>query len=161
VELLTERPSSLNFKPSKSDSNNRRPELSVLRGGSQVAQASLIELKSRGRKASNDFPGSGEYLQQYIGQIPTMLVGFHDNGTFTIIKERKLDSEEVRAHAKKVAPGLAKLRAVLMDIQTTVAELGPQARLSLLYKDGQLCLVQRSDSGSSLLPEEALMRFND
>jgi hypothetical protein len=156
LDTLTEALNSLGLEGSiNSDSN-----LKILRGGSPVPQTSLIKLKTRSHKVAGGFPGSGEYLQQYIGQIPTMLVGIHDNGTFNNTKERKLDSEEVRTHAEKVAPGLAKLRAALEEIQMIMMELGVGARLSLLCQDGELCLMQRKDE-LSLLPEEVLRRFND
>lgn len=158
AEDLADVLASLNVTPSLPLPSTHPSGPAVVRGGSEVPQASLIKVKTRVHTNSGGFPGAPEYLQLFFGQTPTILVGIHNKGTFNNVKERKLESPEFAYSAQKVQPGLRKLRRLLEKIQKIVLEKGKGAKLSLVCKKGVLQIMERSGD-QLLLPDSVLERF--
>ena len=130
----------------------------ILHGGSEVPQTSLLKIKSRSQRKKGHFLESA-YLQLYFGQTPALAVGIHNgDGLFMNIKELGLDSKDLNEQKGKAQPGLKKLARLLREVRAAVMDRGQGAKLSLVYKDGELRLMQRT-GGDLFLPPSLLLRF--
>lgn len=134
--------------------------LHVVRAGREVAQPALIKLKTRAANSYSSFSWDGPYVQLYLGQTPTLIVGIHRDGTFDKLHERDLDTPEYENAKQRTEPALKKLRRLLDDIHAAVLKQGNGAKLSIITdnKLGVLKLVKRTDD--RVLPDEVLRRFD-
>lgn len=134
--------------------------LHVVRAGREVAQPALIKLKTRAANSYSSFSWDGPYVQLFLGQTPTLIVGIHRDGTFDKLHERDLDTPEYENAKQRTEPALKKLRRLLDDIHAAVLKQGNGAKLSIITdnKLGVLKLVKRTDD--RVLPDEVLRRFD-
>ena len=133
-------------------------DIRIVRGGAVVPQSALIKIKTRSKWNIDHFDWEFAYPQQFIGQIPTQVIGVHHKGGFYEIREKKLDAPELRDVARKAQEGLKKLHEILEEIHNYAMAHGKKARLSLVCKAGVLQVMQR-ESADSYLPPDVLDRF--
>lgn len=135
-----------------------KEDLRIVRGGSVIPQSALMKIKTRSMRNVETFDWKRFYPQQFIGQIPTQVIGVHRNGRFYEIREKRLDAPELRDVAQNTQAGLKKLNMVLQEIHEYAVEHGKNVRLSLVGKKGVLQVMQR-ESADSYLPSDVLDRF--
>lgn len=130
--------------------------LQIVRGGKEVSQRSLIELKS-----SSTISWMDVYPQLYFGQIPYLYQGLHLRGRFTRITKRALSEEDITRRDSALEAKFCKVRNALRTIQALVIQHGHQTRLSLVYESnqGRRLEVYKRVSKASCLPQEILQRF--
>lgn len=131
--------------------------INVVRAGEEVAQRDLIKIKTK--SSISPFPWISAYPQLLLGQTPTLKVGMHTRGTFETVLSRQLDSSEFDEEKAMIQPALNKLRKLLGHIHDAALERGRGAMLSIVYQDGVLKLIERTD-GRLLLPPKVIRRFD-
>lgn len=147
-------------------SSTRRPAnaqttefgVTVIEAGTVVSQSSLIELKTRSARNVDSFDWNDAYPQLYLGQTPTSIIGVHRSGEFFERRTRQLDSPEMAVVARNAQSRLKQLVELLEQIRGLVRQR-PGVKRTLVYKDCQLKLVERT-SPASLLPAAVLRRFD-
>ncbi len=154
--------SSLNIGSASSSAAKTPPastdDVRIVRGGAVVPQSALIKIKTRSTRNIDSFDWQLFYPQQFIGQIPTQVIGVHQGGRFYEIREKRLDAPELRDVARKAQEGLKKLHEILEEIHNYAMAHGKKARLSLVSRGGVLQVMQR-ESADSYLPSDVLDRF--
>ncbi|EKM49912.1 uncharacterized protein PHACADRAFT_201615 [Phanerochaete carnosa HHB-10118-sp] len=161
ADSLTDQLSSLNVGSFTSGTTPKESSVAdVRRVGSVVPQSPLAKAKSRTQHGGRSkFYDNEAYLQLYLGQIPALCFGMHDgDGFFTPIDEIWLDLERCSAAKERVQPALCKLRRLLEQVQNSAMESGQGVKLSLVFQDGELLLMQRA-TYDSFLPPAMLKRF--
>lgn len=130
--------------------------LQIIRGGREVPQSTLLELKT-----SSTFSWTDVYPQLYFGQVPHLYQGIHERGRFTRIKKRALSEEDIARYDAVLEAKFCKVRDALRTIQALVIQHGRQTRLSLVYESaqGRRLEVYKRRSGASCLPQEIRQRF--
>jgi hypothetical protein len=133
--------------------------LTIQKAGEEMPQTDLLELGTRW--VQNRFPvdWSEIYCQSFLSHIPKHIMAYQDNGMFSKIEERKLDSAPEFAAAK--AEGqlqMKKLVKVIRRIRELVLRAGKDSRLSLVCVYGVLHIYRRR-SEESCLPDEVLELF--
>ncbi|KAG8905589.1 hypothetical protein FRB99_008587 [Tulasnella sp. 403] len=108
-----------------------------------VPQSSLIELKTRSAKRPLEW--DEVYAQLYFSQMPYLYVARHNNGKFSDVRNLSITGSHLQACAKRAESGMAQLKAALLSILRAVRAQGAEARLSLVYRDGQLVLYKRKE----------------
>lgn len=130
--------------------------LTVIHAGKPVANESVIELTTRKGSRDSTRKLKNKYQQLYFSQTPELIVGLHLNGRFTDLQRNTIES---LAYFKDGVQGrLATLGQALRDIQDLVVKSGREGRLSLIGRDRDLLVFERS-SAASCLPEIYLKRF--
>ncbi|KAK0232576.1 hypothetical protein IW262DRAFT_2949 [Armillaria fumosa] len=127
--------------------------LTVIHAGKPVANESVIELTTMKDPASRL---KAKYQQLYFSQTPELIVGLHHNGRFTDVQRRTIES--MASLEDGVQRRLATLGNALRDIQDLAIKSGREGRLSLIGRDRDLLVFERS-SAASCLPEIYLKRF--
>ena len=143
--------------PTRPSSPRSNPTtLKVIRGGHEVPQSSLIELKSSPHLLWTDV-----YPQLFFGQIPHLYQGRHVDGRFARVFEWA--REERAAHYDAVlAARFRGVRDALRAIQEVVLQHGRRSRLSLIYethKGRRLEVYRRKGASAGWLPQAILRRF--
>jgi hypothetical protein len=133
-------------------------DVTVIKGGSEVPQPSLIKIKSRSARNVVTFDWDAAYLQLFLGQTYNLHLGVHQRGTFESIRKANFESAEMQQAAKRVQPVLKMLGRLLDEILYIAIEYGQKGRLSLVCKSGQLTVHERKDE-ASFLPDDILERF--
>ncbi|GJE92532.1 hypothetical protein PsYK624_086860 [Phanerochaete sordida] len=159
VDALTEQLSSLNMRAGPAGGASGVSSIvSIRHAGTEVAQSSLVKIKSRSRASKAQYLENA-YLQLLLGQLPELCLGVHDgSGVFDSINSIPLDSERFRNAREKARPALRKLRRLLEEIQSLVMQRGVGAQLSLVCSGGELLLMQRT-AEDALLPPVLMRRF--
>lgn len=135
--------------------------LTIIDGGIQISNASVIELTTR---STNNITNYGydwkeAYPQLFFSQTGHHFLAIHNRGKFTEVQKRKLISDELQAVEKEAQKELKKVHAALKLIQETVVAHGKTGRLSLVCRDGQLKAYSRR-SNESCLPDSAMELFD-
>lgn len=133
-------------------------DIKIVRAGAEVSQASLVKIKTRSVKNLKYFNWSSAYMQLFLGQTPTLLMGVHQAGTFFELHECKMDSEVMGEGKRKAQYALKRLRRLLDEIHYIVMHHDMIGRLSLVCQGGGLKIYERG-STDSFLPEDILARF--
>jgi hypothetical protein len=133
-------------------------QLSIIRAGTVVPQADILELTTRSVRNAPDFDWGEALPQLHLSGTPMHILGIHERGTFQEIRKTRIGSTELRSAEAKAQLGLRKLRAVLESIQDVMVggDLSGK-KVSLVCKDGKLRLYERK--GADLVPESVLQRF--
>lgn len=137
---------------------NAKKPLSIIRAGTVVPQADILELTTRSVRNAPDFDWAEALPQLHLSGTPMHILGVHERGTFSEMRKTRIGSAELRSAEAKAQLGLRKLRAVLESIQDVMVcgDLSGK-KVSLLCKDGKLRLHERK--GADLVPESVLKRF--
>jgi hypothetical protein len=132
--------------------------LRIRQAGSYVPQSHIMELTtvSMGRRAKFDW--SEAYPQLFLSQTPHHFLAVHTRGRFNTVEHRKLGSSDLSQVDKTAQTALWKLRQALGVIKDIVMEHGKTGRLSLVCREGEMKVYERS-SDVSCLPEDILRRF--
>ncbi|KAK0448469.1 uncharacterized protein EV420DRAFT_1711802 [Desarmillaria tabescens] len=128
--------------------------LTVVAAGKPIANECTVELATR--KAGNSLLWREKYLQMYFSQTPELFIGKQKDGCFTDIQRKTIES--LSYVGDNVQKRLRVLRKALHDIQALVSKFGSTGRLSLIGRDKDLLVFERSTS-DSCLPDEYLKRF--
>lgn len=144
--------------------DNSAPDVSAIvgveRAGEIIPQTSLVKMKSRSRTSKSQFLEAA-YLQLHLGQIPAICIGVHDGkGTFNMVDILSYHSERFYTAREKARAPLRRLRRLLEDIRDVIKERGPDVQLSLVFREGELLLMQRGDD-DAILPPALLRRFKN
>lgn len=158
-------------------------ELTVKRGGSEVPQNSIFDLKTRSGRYKKEIDMSDIYPQLWIKQIPNFIVAYHDGaGLFEDIRVQDVKSE-VQAWEKDNADGIRRFAALVKlilqvanDNKQTLLEVycpGPDSleirkqhgdgmrTLPLYLSDRWADYEQREDSGHSPSPPNGGISLSD
>jgi hypothetical protein len=131
-------------------------ELRIIKGGTEVPQSSIIEIKTRSERSIANFDWGEAYPQLYLSQTPLLYLGVHNRGNFgTVTKGRVDDYVQV---ARESQPAFKGLKKALEDIQVLVQEHDLEGRISLVCKDGTLSVYERTSS-DSCLPDNFMALF--
>ncbi|KAK0506816.1 hypothetical protein EDD18DRAFT_1060286 [Armillaria luteobubalina] len=156
---IDERSSQLTLMTTLSESTtsthavDQSTSLIVIHAGKPVANESVVELTTMKDTAGRL---KAKYQQLYFSQTPELIIGLHHNGRFTDVQRRTIES--MAFFEDSVQRGLATLGNALRDIQNLAVNSGREGRLSLIGKDRDLLVYERS-SAASCLPEIYLKRF--
>ena len=71
--------------------------INVIKGGSEVAQSSLIKIKSRSEYNVKNIDWAAVYIQLFLGQTPNLFTGVHKRGLFYEVQRSTFDSPELKA----------------------------------------------------------------
>lgn len=134
------------------------PELDVIRGGTPVAQSSLIEITTRTERNAQAYNWIDTYPQLYFSQTAYRYMAIHNSGLFREVRKCALDGPRSEAIRKKLQGDFRALASALKTIQDLVIQHGEQGRLTLVFQDGTLRAFQRK-SRESCLPDAMLRRF--
>jgi len=132
--------------------------LRTIRGGKQVPQSSIIELKTRSERSAQSLDWTDIFPQLFLSQTPHQIIGVHQRGRFFQLLEKNLQSAEMKAIERTCQPGFKRLRRALADIRNVAITRGKNARLSLVCRNGVLQVMERT-AAPSCLPDEILGRF--
>ncbi|PCH40483.1 hypothetical protein WOLCODRAFT_98991 [Wolfiporia cocos MD-104 SS10] len=164
VDSLSDMLSGLNVASDKKgaakvDESVSTPELDVIRAGTRVPQSSVIEMCTRSRRNAEQFDWVDAFPQLYFSQTPNHYLAVHSRGEFETITKKHLDNPEMKSIEASAQSGFRKLKRTLQDIQELVIEHGQRGRLSLVHRDGQLRVFERTSQTDSI-PEQLLSRFD-
>lgn len=140
-------------------SSSKTPALAILKGGSDVPQASLVELTTRSEARQADYDWVDSYPQLFLSQTSHHFLAVHQRGRFSSVQKRTLNSTELRAIERNIQPALRKLRRLLDVIKALVIKHGERGRLSLVCTAGELKVYERTGQ-ASCLPDECMELFN-
>ena len=132
--------------------------LHIIFAGTEIPQDALIKIKTRSKKSMMRFDWKLIYPQLFIGQIPSLYIGVHQEGTFDKLHRRKMHAPELQPAAKIAQERLKKLRCTLEDIHNFAMAHGARTRLSLVCRDGELQVMERK-SADGYLPLDVLSLF--
>jgi hypothetical protein len=132
--------------------------LTIVRAGTLVPQADVLELTTRSVRNAPDFDWAEALPQLHLSRTPTHILGVHERGTFEELRITNLGSTSMRSAEAAAQRGLRKLRQVLEVIQDMLLEDAVGKRLTLVCKDGKMKVYERT--GKGLLPEGILARFD-
>ncbi|KAI0345488.1 hypothetical protein BDW22DRAFT_880222 [Trametopsis cervina] len=147
---------SLSVTSSTPSSNLKK--LTVVKGGAEVPQSSLIKIKTRSTRNAETFDWTWTYLQLFLGQTYNLYLGVHQKGNFQEVRQIDFDSPSMKEAAKVAQPVLKKLARLLDEILYTALDHGEDGRLSLVSRAGELKMYRRREK-ESFLPDEILDRF--
>ncbi|KAI0369423.1 hypothetical protein BV20DRAFT_1036524 [Pilatotrama ljubarskyi] len=135
-------------------------DITVLRGGIQTPQSSLIEIATRSPKGLATHKWYETYTQLFLSQTSHFYVAVHHNGLFTDLAKYRLASPKFERFERdpRMQRSLRQLVRVLGTIQRLVQEHGQRGRLSLVCRQGRLELFER-DGDAGRLPDCELSRF--
>ncbi|KAF9012778.1 hypothetical protein BDZ89DRAFT_1077357 [Hymenopellis radicata] len=132
-------------------------EVTILHGGAVVPDSSIIEISSK----KQGVPGSWRkrYEQMFFAQTPTVYVGTHTNGKFTLLTKKTM--RELDYVRQNMQPNLRQLCAAMTDIRNRLlAAQNTRGRVSLVCKDHELKLYEVVEREASL-PEKYNALFQD
>ncbi|GBE85417.1 hypothetical protein SCP_0706040 [Sparassis crispa] len=132
--------------------------LEVQRAGSQVPQSSLIEMTTRSKHRVALFDWVDAFPQLFLSQTSNHYLATHDRGRFETITKRKLGDPELKRIQDDAQASFRKLRRALQEIKDLVMLHGRRGRLSLVFREGKLQVLERV-SEASCLPETIMKRF--
>lgn len=141
------------------DNDVSTAELDVIRAGMIIPQSSLIEMTTRSVNNAQNYDWVEAYPQLFLAQTPHHFLAVHNRGEFQRIEKRNISDTEMKKTEARLQGNFRKLRAALKTIQDLVVEHGERGRLSLVFRDGILEVLERR-SQISCLPEEMLERFH-
>ncbi len=133
-------------------------ELRILKAGCYVPQDSIIEMTTRSERNAAHFDWDDAYPQLFLSHTTNHFMAVHQNGRFSIIQKRRLDSDEMKSIGRRMQPAFRRLKAVLEVVQELVVLYGKDGRLSLVCQRGVLKVYKRV-STESCLPNDVLARF--
>lgn len=160
MEDLSTTLSALSITPPSTSSRQFKDErclVNILHEGNLIPQADLVELTTLSYKRLGVFDWGSKYLQAFLGQVPHVFCGVHDQGLFTRVEKWRLDSDFAQTAAKTLC-NIRKLAEALASIQRIVMESGPQCALTLVCQNGELKVFSR-ESQMDFLPRDILGRF--
>jgi hypothetical protein len=130
--------------------------LTIRKAGEEIRQTDLLELDTRWVQNHFQVDWSEIYCQSFLSHIPKHIMAYQDDGLFSKIEERKLDSAPEFAATK--AEGqirMKKLVKVINRIRDLVLEAGKESRLSLVCVYGVLHIYRRRSQESCLQQQPA------
>lgn len=134
--------------------NKTDSQLTVIPGGSEIPQESLVELTARRKIDWNE-----KYPQLFLSQTPNIFIASHKDGCVTSIKKRRLEMSDVGAMEQQFQPSLWKLKAALKAIQKLTILHGKNEKLTLICQAHTLRMY-KTKSQQSCLPQSVLARFS-
>lgn len=153
--IPSDRPASdTSFVPAEPPPDTR---VTVTRAGSLATDASIIEISSKKRGVSTSW--RKRYEQMFFAQTPIVILGTHENGTFTAVAKKTM-TELAYVH-DNMQPQLRQLCRAMKDIKglmKSMMEAGKSAKVSLV-REGQGLRVYEMPVGVPTLPEEYRDRF--
>jgi hypothetical protein len=137
-----------------------KKKLIVNKAGAVVPQSSIVELTTVSKKRfdNDSFHWEEKFPQLYLSQIPQHFLGVHRQGCFLQIQKTELSSPELKAKQVFLQPKLQKLVRVLRLIKDMVIEEGDRGKLSIVFRDGEMNVFQRS-SDEEFLPSAYVQKF--
>jgi hypothetical protein len=157
-------------RPSISPSTS--PAINIVRAGTQVPQATLVEIISRSMFYLGQVDWNELYPQLALSQTPSLRMGVHERGEFTELREWRLDGPGVKVDAgttgrrqswaqkgadlvdlsaqrQETAVQIVRLAKVLQDVQKLAIARGPGSAgsFSLVCENGKLRVYARKRGG--------------
>ncbi|KAI0369361.1 hypothetical protein BV20DRAFT_1053195 [Pilatotrama ljubarskyi] len=131
-------------------------DLTVVRGGTLLAQSSVIELATRSAQYVDLTKIEDTFFQLFLTQTPANLLAIHTRGLFDRVERQELDSPEfVRVQEDPlVQRSLKQLVTFLRAIQDMLKKQGNVAKLSLVCEKGKLRVYNRVGDEDHLLAAE-------
>ncbi|KAI9448926.1 hypothetical protein F5148DRAFT_987853 [Russula earlei] len=151
--------------PTKTSARSSEPIINVIRAGTQVPQDALLELTSRSKYYVDQLDWNELYPQLVLSQTPTLHLGIHERGTFTELREWRVDGAgadgdtgapaDFAAQRRRTAEHVVRLARVLEDVQELAISRGPgpAGSFSLVCERGQLRVYACKGAKSCLLPD--------
>ena len=150
--------------PASTSPDNHLPDatITIVRGGTQVPQSSVLEISTRSTKGAQRHNWEETYTQLFLSQTPLHCLAIHEHGQFKTVTTRPLNSPEFQSIADRgsVQRNFKQLIHLLQEIQALIAEHGHRGRLSLVCRDGKLEAFECSDGNDvGCLPDSELVQF--
>ncbi|RXW19074.1 hypothetical protein EST38_g6772 [Candolleomyces aberdarensis] len=133
--------------------------LNIIQGGYEAKPPTIMELTTRFEGRLKDFDWEDKYNQIFFSQTPHHVLAVHNRGRFSEIQRRKLSDPQFQDIDKKMQPGFKALRKALGTIQQLVIENGHRGRLTLVCKDKELKVYERTNQ-DSCLPDHMIALFD-
>lgn len=134
----------LNIHTSSSENNTTPTPLTIIPGGTEMPQSSMIEITTRNAMRIGQMDWRELFIQLYLSATPHFYLGVHQRGHFTEVYKRNLYEDERFVKERKGAEAsLNKLGKALKRIQELVREHGKGKKLSLVCRkaDGMEALA--------------------
>lgn len=134
--------------------------MNVVRGGYDVPQESLLELKTRVKH--NPLKLGNIPYQLWFGQVPWLVVGYHENGEFTQIdKTRVQEIREFQNFETNRKVQLMKVIGVIDKIRMEMKRACKRSGIVLFQNSGIQLYEMRANYGNSrALPEDLLKKWD-
>ncbi|KAH7086565.1 hypothetical protein FB567DRAFT_74020 [Paraphoma chrysanthemicola] len=127
--------------------------VSIKRGGDEIAQACIFDLKTRSGKYKTDIDMSDIYPQLWVKQIPNFIVAYHDGAGLFQKVEVKDVRDDVVQWEKDNLDAIGRLNALLGKIISFARQDG--GLLEVYFPgSGQLEIRRQHGNGQPALPDD-------
>lgn len=143
-------------KPVEASPKFESHNLKVLRGGFNVPQDSLLELKTRAQH--RPIQTSDVIFQLWFGQIRHLIAGYHHRGTFMRTEQKDFEREgKFKNFEKDNQDAIGKFVNVIDQIKKALTD-GKRNKAVLLFVGGKMKLYERTGSWNAL-PADLLSKW--
>jgi hypothetical protein len=143
-------------KPVATDSKHEVSDIKIVQGGVEIAQNSLLEIKTRAQHKEVVLNEFGPQL--FFGQVRHLKVGYHARGSFSRVDSKDVvESGFLADFERDHGDDLKRMIKVIENIKEALINSGKRTAV-LLCEEGSMSLHE-SQSGKRALPADLLAKW--